>query len=174
MNIQGDGCTGGSYETLIVEWSSETECRAACEAKAQSLGEGGCCWHTPVQRNASSCEWITGGHHDVAGAPTIRSAVDCKGVTIAHRSLREVELRNRQQQDAAGQPRHCPAQDPGNCPAGISVSQRRKVAELVARTGASPPPSFEAMTSEQVDTWLAITFARWIAPNGDRSLLDSL
>ena len=32
-------------------------------------------------------------------------------------------------------PRHCPAQQPGTCPEGVSVSQRRKVAELAARTG---------------------------------------
>ena len=169
--MQGDGCTGGTYETLIVEWSSEDECRVACESKARSLGLGGCCWHTPVQRNASSCEWITGGHHDVAGAPTIRSATDCSGIpntTVGtQRNLRTIDGRA-EPQHLAGPPRHCPAQIPGSCPAGISVSQRRKVTELASRTGVAPPQNFETMTSEQVDSWLAITLARWIAPNGDQ------
>ena len=83
---------------------------------------------------------------------------------------------HRQRQHAVGPPRHCPAQDPGNCPPriSVSVSQRRKVVELAARTGVALPSDLEAMTSEQVDTWLAVALARWIAPDGGQSLLGSL
>ena len=142
----------------IVEWSTEEQCRASCEAKARTLGKPGCCWHTPVQRNASSCEWITGGHHDVAGQPSLRSAVDCVGVantTQLGRELRELD------QDGHPRPRHCPAQQPGTCPTGVSVSQRRKVGELAQRTG-SQPPDLETMSAEFVDEWLALTMSAWL------------
>lgn len=154
--VKGDGCHGGTYETLIVEWSTEEECRAACEAKARTLGEAGCCWHTPVQRNASSCEWITGGHQDVAGQPTARSAVDCIGVGSLVRELRELV-----EDSARLRPRHCPAQRPGTCPTGVSVSQRRKVAELAQRTGAQPP-DLDAMSEGEVDEWLTLTLSAWL------------
>jgi hypothetical protein len=83
---------------------------------------------------AGSCEWITRGHQDYAGQPTIRSAADCKGAlntTTRRIMLEETDGRG----GSPPSPRHCPAQQPGTCPEGVSVSQRRKVAELAARTG---------------------------------------
>ena len=159
--VKGDGCHGGTY-VEIVEWSTEEECRTACEAKARTLGRPGCCWHTPVQRNASSCEWITGGHHDVAGQPTLRSATDCVGVPNASQ-LRGRVLREEDEDAHQPRPRHCPAQQPGTCPAGVSVSQRRKVAEMAARVGVAPPPLSE-MTEAEVDHWLAHVLSMWLAP----------
>lgn len=169
--VPGNGCFGAAgYETLIVEWSTEERCRAACEAKAKAVGDAGCCWHTPVQRNASSCEWITNGHHDTAGAPTIRSAVDCTGTDRDHdgevngrrrRNLRTLQL------DSHRRPQHCPAQQPGTCQGTgvVSVSQHRKVAELAATVGLQPPQVEElnAMGKEEVDRWLAQTLAAWLS-----------
>ena len=153
--VKGNGCTGGSYETLIVEWSTEAQCRSACETKARSIGEGGCCWHAPVQRNVSSCQWISGGHHDTAGQPDVRSASDCTGVPGAG------TVRRTQTTNTLISPRHCPAQQPGTCPFGVTVSQRRKVLELAARTGATPP-QLDEMSASDVDSWLAHTLARWL------------
>jgi phospholipase C len=186
--VPGDGCTGGKYDTLIVEWSSEEQCKAACEAKANAIGEKGCCWHTPVERNASSCEWISNGRHDVAGSPTTRSAADCTGTPSGgssdgsgdgggggggvnmsaevavplsgRRNLREL------QPDSHRRPQHCPAQDPGQCPeGGVSVAQRRKVAELAASAGVRAPPTekLNAMGPGAVNVWLAQTLAEWLS-----------
>jgi len=164
--VRGDGCHGGKYEVLIAEWCSEQQCRAACEHKALTLGRPGCCWHEPVQRpNTTCCEWITGGKHDVAGGPTVRSATDCTGTPNSSfvgappwRNLRK------RQPDSHRAPRHCPAQHPGTCPEGVSVSQQRKVRELASRVGVAPPAGLAGMGAAEVDRWLAHTLAAWLAP----------
>jgi hypothetical protein len=159
--VKGDGCHGGKYEALVVEWTTEQQCRAACEEKAKAVGRPGCCWHSPVQRNVTSCQWITGGTHDVAGQPSIRSAADCKGTPGGARRNLGVPGREEGQGFAPPIPRHCPAQQPGACPLGVTVSQRRKVAELGARVGVQLP-ELELMTEADVDRWLAHTLAKWL------------
>ena len=179
------------YISLIKEWSEEAECRAACEATGNALGEPGCCWHLPVQRAEDSCQWITNGHHDVAGAPTIRSAADCTGMPDTtsilatsvvstqgqegperggtaesgppHRNLREL------MHDSDRRPQHCPAQQPGFCPDGVvHVSQRRKVAELAARIGVEPPPDLDRMEPVDVDVWLVQALVGTASTDGEQ------